>query len=351
MCFSQVGQSTGFVENTLAGSPGDLASSATDMAWLNDGRMGLAASTERVYVSTTAGDLVVVTANGLRCLFGGAECVPRRGLAFDADEEVLGVACDSNDVVVSYDASNTVPSVLDSFDVSDVNGEIGERPVAVAIHPSGGEIAVAASEIRAQKDGVTPISVAAGEFIAGVHVNIDLQSYYTTTDPWSQFEGAFFANSAGVAYANEDTLVVSSFGRIECLGSGSSSCTDRSSCWVTRVDRDLQTATAETSVSGRSTGVTALWDDLTAVAVYGSTKIAIVAADDGEFPTATIDIEEYGADGIAVDADTRRIFVVLSAGAGTCGLAIIDPSHVDPELWELEGVDTSLYCVRAVAVP
>jgi hypothetical protein len=334
-----------------AGSAGDLASSATDTAWLDDGPKGMAASTDRAFVSTTAGDLVVVTADGLTYSFGGAECVTPRGLAYDADEEVVYVACDSNDVVASYDASNTVPTFLDSFDVSDVNGEIGERPVAVALHPSGGEIAVATYETRAQKDGVTLISVAAGEFIAGEHVDIDLQSYDTSTDPWSEYVGAFFANSAGVAYANEDTLVVSNFGRIECLGSGASSCSNRSSYWVTLVDRDLQIATAETPVNGRTTGVTALWDDLTAVAVYGNTEVAIIAADDDELPTSTIDIGEYGADSIAVDADTRRIFVALSAGAGTCGLAIIDASDPDPDVWEVEAVDTSLYCVRAVAVP
>ena len=333
------------------GEVGKLDAGGTVVSSVDAAPLGIAAASDRVFLSSSDGLLLVVTASGLQYTFGEGTCTSPRGMAFDADDEVLYVACHDDDTVASYDASGTVPAHLDTLDLyNDSAGGVGEEPVAVALNPDGGEIAVATYETYGQRDGVTLVSVAGGSFIDGTHVDIDLKSYDTSTYPWSDFEGSFFANSAGVAYVDAQTLVVSNFGKIECLGGSYESCENRSSYWVTLVDHDRAQATGEIKVSSRTKGVTPLWDGLAAVAVYGGTEVAIIDPND-IIEAAVIDIGEYGADSIAADASSKRIFVSLSASAGTCGLAVIDASDEDPLSWELEGIDTSLYCVRQVAMP
>lgn len=331
------------------GTAGAMADSATAIGWLDDGPVGMAAGTERAFISTSAGDLVVMTASGVDYTFGAGDCGGPRGLAYDSDEEVLYVACHDDDTVVSFDATSTVPVALDVFDLyTGAAGGIGEEPVAVSVSPDGTELAVATYETYGQRDGVTLVSVAGGSFIDGTHVDIDLQSYDTSTNPWSDFEGAFFANSADADWLDAGTLVVSNFGKIECLGAGFESCENRSGYWLTLVDTASAQASGELVSTGRSSGVARLWDDRAAVAIYGATEVAIVGPSDSSVPESFVDIGEYGADSVAADEDAGRIFVGLEGG---CGMAIIDASDPDPAAWELEAVDTSLYCVRQVAVP
>jgi len=326
-----------------AGTPGKLADTATQVTTFFDAPRGLAGTADRAFMSTTKGDLVAMTRDGVKFGFTNAGCEEPRGLTVDEDGEYLYVACRGNHTVMSFDLATSIPTLVDSIDLSaDSVGGVGEEPYDLSISPDGSTLAVSTYEGFAQRDGVTLIDLVSGTLGTAVHVETTLMF-----DPgWVNMTGAFFAQSGGVTWLDGSTLLATNFGRSECAGGAIGSCEVQSGYWVTRVDAIGAIATQNLPVASRTLGA-ATYKGYGLAAVYGATSLG-VASTTGSALTASVPLSQFSAQDVAVHEGGERIFVTFADAS--CGLAVIDASDSSPSAWSVLAEDVSMYCPRYVAI-
>lgn len=326
---------------------GELGTDAERFADLPGEVRAMAGDANAVYASI-GGSLYVVDSGGATA-FGGGDCGGAAGLDLDTFDEVLYVACESDDTVVSFDVSGSTPSVIDTMDLIQHNAD---RPVDVAVSPLGLEVAVASYEYRAQKDGLTVFDVTNGVFGTATRVGARIDSFRFSGGVIVELEGAFHAATYGVDWLDDTWLLSSNFSDLECTTASTGSCYDLNSYFAT-VSSSGATAEAWTNVwtDGRGRGVERLWDDLGAVAGHTGTTLSIVHKTDDVTSTMDIELGQYGASHVAADRGSKRIFVSYDSGTSTCGVTVIDGTDSDPISWSAEALDDTLGCVRAVVVP
>lgn len=346
-----------FDPSRSAESFGDGATLVADLPTGVSAR-SLAAGADRAFFAGTDGNLYQVGVFGDVQAFGDVACAGPRGVALDSETGRLFVACHDNHTLASFTTFNSPPTLVDALDLQNgVPGAVVEEPVDVAVHPLGYEVAVASYETYGQRDGVTFVDIEPGGFFgAAVHVDTDA-NYTINGGQWDLDPGVYFANSAGVDYTgNGFEAVASNFGNLECLGGGFSSCDQPygvGAYWVSTVDALLRTPEENHIVTGRTTDVLRLWDDLAAVVqLTPAGRLYVFDTSTSNQPVGALDLGGYERpDDLAVDRDGRRIFVGFADDGATCGLGVVEAGDPDPAQWTFDRLDPSVGCARFVDVP
>ncbi len=109
--------------------------------------LSLSTTPDKAFFSGSDGNLYQVGSFGDLTAFSDPGCLGPRGLAVDAEEGRLYVACHDSHSVASFTLFDSPPSLVDVLDLQGgIPGTIVEEPRDVAVHPFGYEIAVASYE-------------------------------------------------------------------------------------------------------------------------------------------------------------------------------------------------------------
>ncbi|MCB9779628.1 MAG: hypothetical protein H6742_13775 [Alphaproteobacteria bacterium] len=311
---------------------------------------GLVAAGTRAWFSED-GQLGEALADGTVTYFGAGHCLDPRGLAFDKSFDMLFATCQEDDTVVMFDTTTSPPSLVSTLDLTTADGGAAEEPLAVAVSPFGGEIAIATYEIYGDRDGLTQATYDETGFYTPTRYEPIYDVYEYSGGSVSRIEGLFYASASGVAFLDDRVVVSSNFSNLECPGGSSSSCGRLDSYFITVSDSYDLVPTHNLAVASRTTGVATLWDDKVAVAAYIEGDVHIVSSGSAISVEATVDMGYDRPDSIAGAKNADRVLVGFDDAGSTCGLGVIDASSGSASAWTFLGLDDSMGCVRYVAVP